>query len=72
MTSTETKIFPETTYESLDAMLIAVSPGYVEAMGQEVGRRFEGFKPVNKEGRDGAQTSREEVREAEGGEGWGR
>ena len=50
-------------------MLIAVSPGYVEAMGREIGNRFEGFNR-DSGGNDGGQASKEEVREAEGGEGW--
>lgn len=35
------KEFVEKTYESLDSLLIAVSPGYVRAMGEELARRFE-------------------------------
>jgi hypothetical protein len=30
-----------TTYESLEAMLIGLSPAYVEAMTREITRRFE-------------------------------
>jgi hypothetical protein len=32
------------TYETLDALLIANSPGYVKAMGDELSRRFEGYQ----------------------------
>jgi hypothetical protein len=34
-------VYPITTYESLEAMLIGVSPAYVEAMTREITRRFE-------------------------------
>lgn len=63
------KTFPRSTYETLEAMLIAISPGYVAAMSSEVGRRFEGF--TKESGREeGATAGREDVRVAEGGEGW--
>jgi len=71
--NTDGKTFPSTTYESLEAMLIAVSPGYVEAIGREVGNRFEGFtrESAVADGGEG-QASQEEVRVAEGGVGGGR
>jgi hypothetical protein len=40
-TSTTNKVYPVETYESLEAMLIGVSPAYVEAMTKEITRRFE-------------------------------
>ncbi|ORY25946.1 hypothetical protein BCR39DRAFT_542682 [Naematelia encephala] len=46
---------PTGTYESLDTLLIAISPGYVQAMGAEVGKRFEGY------------TGRDQVKGEEGG-----
>ena len=65
------KVFPGTTYETLEAMLIAVSPGYVQAMGTEVGERFKGYGGESGEG-VGREPSKEEIKVAEGGEGWGR
>lgn len=41
---TTERTYPGSTFESLDALLIAVSPGYVQAMGQEVGARFAGME----------------------------
>ena len=65
------KIFPGTTYETLEAMLIAVSPGYVQAMGTEVGERLKGYGGESREGESSEPTT-EEIKIAEGGEGWGR
>lgn len=39
-TSTSTRTFPRTTFESLESLLIAISPGYVRAMTAEVGKRL--------------------------------
>ncbi len=50
-------------------MLIAISPGYVGAMSSEVGKRFEGFTQASEDS-VGAEASKEDVRVAEGGEGW--
>ena len=35
---------PQQTYESLETLLIAISPKYVQAMTAEVGKRFEGYQ----------------------------
>ena len=40
-TSTTNRTYPVATYESLEAMLIGLSPAYVEAMTREITRRFE-------------------------------
>jgi hypothetical protein len=38
--TTGTKTYPNATYESLEALLIAHSPAYVQAMTREIERRF--------------------------------
>lgn len=38
--SSGSKTYPNTTYESLEALLIAHSPAYVGAMASEIERRF--------------------------------
>jgi hypothetical protein len=37
--------YPGSTYESLETLLIAVSPGYVRKMGEELAKRFAGAGP---------------------------
>ncbi|KAK1925749.1 hypothetical protein DB88DRAFT_484969 [Papiliotrema laurentii] len=53
---------PTQTYETLEALLIAISPLYVEAMTREIGRRFEGYS-----GAQSVAMSTEEEKAAEGG-----
>lgn len=39
-TTSSTKTYPNQTYESIEALLIAISPSYVSAMTAEIQRRF--------------------------------
>jgi hypothetical protein len=59
------KVYPKNTYETLEALLIATSPLYVEAMTREVSRRFEGFSQTNED--EAANSTAEEERVAEDG-----
>jgi len=49
--TTEGRSFPHETYESLEALLIAISPAYVEAMAREVGKRLEAVAGGGGEGK---------------------
>ncbi|ORX37277.1 hypothetical protein BD324DRAFT_625528 [Kockovaella imperatae] len=58
------------TYESLETLLIAVSPAYVQAMTMEVSKRFEGFsgRPENSTEEDPYEIDRRAENAALGGE----
>lgn len=67
-TTTTDKTYPSTTYESLEAMLIGVSPAYVEAMTKEITKRFEmeggAGAALSDEGQEPSQA---EIKDAEAG-----
>jgi hypothetical protein len=49
------------TWESLDAMLIAISPEYVKAMGEELNRRFQGFSRVDEDQEGGHKDDMQDL-----------
>lgn len=64
-TTTTSKTYPTTTYESLEGMLISVSPAYVEAMTREITRRFEMEAPAPDQ--EGQGPTEAQIKEAEAG-----
>ena len=62
------KTTPGGTYETLEALLIAISPLYVQAMSNEVAKRFQGFVQEESEDEKGEDSSAADPGLAEGAE----